>query len=69
MAVAWLVLLADVVVILALVANGATARRRARDLAERETVNDGWATALDRREREVRHREYLLRWAEWMGHR
>jgi hypothetical protein len=56
----WLLVLADVLWLAWAVWQGATARRRARELAERETVAEGWATALYRREMELHSREYRL---------
>ena len=65
----WLLVLADAAAVVYAIASGAPSRRRARELRERETVAEGWATALYRREMELHNREYRLRWAEWMGHR
>lgn len=67
--VTWLLVLADAAVVLYAIATGAPSRRRARELRERETVAEGWATALYRREMELQRKEYRLLWAEWAGQR
>lgn len=65
--VTWLLVLADAAAVAYAVAAGAPSRRRARELRERETVAEGWATALYRREMELHKKEYRLHWAEWSG--